>query len=135
RGWDAKLEYFSNWAVKAQQLKDELLSLVDEDTAAFNKVMDAFALPKESAEEKSARSAAIEQATKYAAEIPLKVMETASKSYQLLSEMAEKGNPASISDVGVGALATRACVGGAALNVRINLTGLKDEKAKSALQE
>ena len=133
RGWDDKIEYFSDWAVKAQQLKDELLALVDEDTAAFNKVMDAFGLPKESAEEKSARSVAVEQATKYAAEIPLKVMEMASRSYELLSEMAEKGNPASISDVGVGALATRACIGGAALNVRINLAGLKDEKFKSSL--
>src|SRR5436305_97106 len=133
RGWDDKIKYFSDWAVKAQQLKDELLALVDEDTAAFIKVMDAFGLPKESAEEKSARSAAVEQATKYAAEIPLKVMEMASRSYELLSEMAEKGNPASISDVGVGALATRACIGGAALNVRINLAGLKDEKFKSAL--
>jgi glutamate formiminotransferase / formiminotetrahydrofolate cyclodeaminase len=135
RGWDDKIEYFSDWAVKAQQLKDELLALVDEDTAAFNKVMDAFGLPKESAEEKSARSAAIEQATKYAAEIPLKVMETASRSYELLSQMAEKGNPASISDVGVGALATRACIEGAAMNVRINLAPLKDEKFKSALAD
>jgi glutamate formiminotransferase / formiminotetrahydrofolate cyclodeaminase len=135
RGWDDNLEYFSDRAVKAQQLKDELLSLVDEDTAAFNKVMDAFAFPKESAEEKAARSAAIEQATKHAAKIPLKAMETAFKSYQLLSEMADKGNPASISDVGVGALATRACIEGAAMNVRINLAGLKDEKFKSAFVE
>ena len=135
RGWDDKLEYFSDWAVKAQQLKDELLALVDEDTAAFNKVMDAFALPKDSADEKVARSAAVEKATKYAAEIPLRVMETASKSYELLSEMAESGNPASISDVGVGALATYACVEGAALNVRINLGQLKDEKFKSGLLE
>src|SRR6202030_2621145 len=135
RGWDDKLQYFSDWAVKAQQLKDELLFLVDEDTAAFKKVMDAFALPKESAEEKAARSAAIESATKYAAEVPLKVMETASKSYQLLSEMVEKGNPNSISDVGVGALATRACVEGAALNARINLGQLKDEKFNSARVE
>jgi glutamate formiminotransferase/formiminotetrahydrofolate cyclodeaminase len=135
RGWDDKLEYFSNWAVKAQQLKDELLSLVDEDTAAFNKVMDAFALAKESAEEKAARAAAIEQATKYAAEVPLKVMERASKSYELLAEMAENGNPASVSDVGVGALATRACIEGAALNVRINLAQLKDEKFKTELGE
>jgi len=133
RGWDDKLEYFSDWAVKAQQLKDELLSLVDEDTAAFNKVMDAFALPKESAEEKAVRSRAIEEATKYAAEVPLKVMETAYKSYELLSEMADKGNPASISDVGVGALGTRACIEGAALNVRINLGQLKDEKFKTTL--
>ena len=135
RGGDDKLEYFSDWAVKAQELKDELLSLVDEDATAFNKVMDTFALPKASVEEKALRSTAIEQATKYAAEIPLKVMETASKSYQLLSEMAESGNPASISDVGVGALATRACVEGAALNVKINLGQLKDEKFKSVLLE
>jgi len=135
RGWDDKLEYFSDLAVKAQQLKDELLSLVDEDTAAFNKVMDGFAMPKESAEEKTARTKAIEEATKYAAEVPLKVMETSFKSYKLLSEMADKGNPASISDVGVGALATRACIEGAALNVKINLAQLKDEKFKSALAE
>jgi glutamate formiminotransferase len=135
RGWDDKLDYFSNWAVKAQQLKDELLSLVDEDTAAFNKVMDAFALPKESREEKAARSAAIEQATKYAVEVPLRVMETSFKSYELLFEMADKGNPASISDVGVGALATRACIEGASMNVRINLATLTDEKFKSALHE
>ncbi len=133
RGWDDKVEYFSNWSVKAQQLKDELLALVDEDTAAFNKVMDAFALSKESAEEKAARATAIEEATKYAAQVPLKVMETASKSYELLAEMAERGNPSSVSDVGVGALATRACIEGAALNVRINLTQLKDERFKSGL--
>ncbi len=135
RGWDDKLEYFSGWAVKAQQLKDELLSLVDEDTAAFNKVMDALALPKESAEEKATRATAIEEATKHAAEIPLKVMETASRSYALLAEMAERGNPVSISDVGVGTLATRACIEGAALNVRINLGQLKNEKSKKDLQE
>jgi len=135
RGWDDKLSYFSGWAVKAQGLKDELLSLVDEDTVAFNKVINAFAMPKDSAEEKAARSAAIEQATKHAAEVPLKVMETAAKSYQLLFEMAEKGNPASVSDVGVGALATRACIEGASLNVKINLGQLKDEKFKSAFVE
>jgi glutamate formiminotransferase/formiminotetrahydrofolate cyclodeaminase len=134
-GWEDKLKYFSDWAVKAQQLKDELLFLVDEDTAAFSKVMDAFALPKESAEEKAARTAALQGASKYAAEIPLRVMETAFKSYQILAEMADKGNPASISDVGVGLLATRACIQGAALNVRINLAGLKDETLKSNLQE
>ena len=135
RGWDDKLSYFSGWAVKAQQLKDELLFLVDEDTAAFNKVMDAFGLPKNSAEEKASRSVAIQAANKYAAEIPLRVMETASKSYQILGEMAEQGNPASISDVGVGLLASRACIEGAAMNVRINLGTLKDESVKSALRE
>jgi glutamate formiminotransferase/formiminotetrahydrofolate cyclodeaminase len=133
RGWDDKLKYFSDWAVKAQRLKDELLFLVDEDTAAFNKVMAAFALPKESAEEKAARKAAIQSANQYAAEIPLRVMETAAKSYPLLAEMAKNGNPASISDVGVGLLAVRACIGGAAMNVRINLVGLQDEKFKSTL--
>src|SRR5689334_13442683 len=135
RGWDDKLQFFSDWAGKAQKLKDELLFLVDEDTNAFNKVMDAFGLPKGSDDEKKARTAAIESATKYAAEIPLKVMETASKSYELLAEMAEKGNPASVSDVGVGALSTRACIEGAALNVRINLGQLKDEKVKSDLSK
>ena len=134
RGWDEKLEFFSDWAVKAQQLKDELLFLVDEDTAAFNRVMAAFALPKESAEEKAARTKAIQAANQYAAEIPLRVMETASRSYELLKEMAEKGNPASISDVGVGLIATRACIEGAAMNVRINLAGLKDENVKANLQ-
>src|SRR5205823_7463159 len=91
--------------------------------------------PKESAEEKTARSGAIQSANKYAAEIPLRVMETAFKAYTLLGEMAENGNPASISDVGVGARAVRACIDGAALNVRINLAELKGEKLKSTLQE
>lgn len=135
RGWDDKLQYFSDWAVKAQQLKDEMLFLVDEDTSAFNKVMAAFGLPKDSAEEKAARSAAIHSANNYAAEIPLRVMETSFKIYQLLGEMAGKGNPASISDVGVGALAVRACIEGAAMNVRINLAGLKDEALRSSFRE
>ena len=135
RGWDDKINISVIGRCKAQQLKDELLFLVDEDTAAFNKVMEAFGLPKESAEEKAARSAAIQAANKYAAEIPLRVMETALSSYELLGEMAEKGNPASISDVGVGlARAARACIEGAAMNVRINSAGLKDEKTKSVLQ-
>jgi glutamate formiminotransferase/formiminotetrahydrofolate cyclodeaminase len=96
--------------------------------------MDAFGLPKGSDEEKKTRAAAIEEATKRAAEVPLKVMETAGKSYELLSEMAKNGNPASVSDVGVGALATRACIGGAAMNVRINLGQLKDKKFSRRLQ-
>ena len=133
RGWDERLGFFSDWAVQAQRLKDELLFLVDEDTAAFNKVMDAFSLPKSSAEEKAARSTAIQEANKYAAEIPLRVMETAAKAYPLLAEMAEHGNPASISDVGVGLLALRSGLEGAAMNVRINLGGLKDESFKSEL--
>jgi glutamate formiminotransferase/formiminotetrahydrofolate cyclodeaminase len=133
RGWDEKLQYFSDWAVKAQHLKDEMLSLVDEDTDAFNKVMAAFGLPKGTAKEKSARSAAIEAANKLAAEIPLRVMQTAAKGYDLLAEMAARGNPASISDVGVGLLAVRACIEGAGMNVRINIANLKDEKARTSL--
>src|SRR3954469_18522522 len=135
RGWDEKLSYFSDWAVKAQQLKDELLRLVDEDTAAFNEVMAAIASPKQSTEEKSARAAAVENANKKAAEVPLRFMEAAAHGYDLLEEMAGNGNPASISDVGVGALATRACIEGAAMNVRINLGQLKDEKFALQLQE
>jgi glutamate formiminotransferase/formiminotetrahydrofolate cyclodeaminase len=135
RGWETKLNYFSERAVKAQQLKDELLRLVDEDTAAFNKVMAAFSLPKESPDEKAARSAAIDAANKHAAEVPLRVMETASKAYDLFDDMAENGNPASISDVGVGLLAVRACIEGAAMNVRINLGSLKDEQVKSATRD
>ena len=135
RGWDDKIQFFSEWAVKAQELKDELLFLVDEDTAAFNQVMSAFGLPKESTEEKTARSNAIQAATKYAAEVPLRVMQTASRSYELLEKMAAEGNPASLSDVGVGLLATRACIDGAALNVRINLGSLKDEKVKGELSK
>jgi glutamate formiminotransferase/formiminotetrahydrofolate cyclodeaminase len=135
RGWDDRLEFFSNWAVKAQHLKDELLFLVDEDTAAFNQVMAAFALPKNSSEEKVARSQKIQEANQYAAEIPLRVMETASRAYEVLAAMAENGNPASISDVGVGLLATRACVEGAGMNVRINLSGLKDEMVRTGLRQ
>lgn len=133
RNWDDRLDYFSGRAVKAQQLKDELLFLVDEDTDAFNKVMTASGLPKDSVEEKAARSAAIQQANKYAAEVPLRVMQTAAKAYPLLADMATNGKPASISDVGVGLLAVRACIEGAAMNVRINLSGLKDEAAKASL--
>ena len=133
RGWEAKLEYFSDWVVKAQRLKDDMLSLVDEDTFAFNKVMAAFGLPKGTAKEKSARSAAIEAANKLAADVPLRVMQTAAKAYDLLAEMAARGNPASISDVGVGLLAVRACIEGAGMNVRINVTNLRDEKNKISL--
>ena len=133
RGWEEKLRYFSDWAVKAQRLKDEMLLLVDEDTVAFNEVMAAFGLPKGTTKEKSARTAAIEAANKLAAEVPLRVMQTAAKAYDLLAEMAARGNPASISDVGVGLLAVRACIDGAGMNVRINVANLKDEKGKTSL--
>src|SRR5207244_6352786 len=101
RGWDEKLGYFSDWAVKAQCLKDELLFLVDEDSAAFNKVMAAFALPKDSPEEKAKHSTAIQLANKYAAEVPLRVMESAMRSYEILAAMAEEGTASSIYDVDV----------------------------------
>lgn len=131
RGWEKQLGYFSQWGVRAQQLKDELLTLVDDDTAAFNKVMAALALPKQSASDKRDRSEAIEAANKEAAAVPLRVMETACKAYQLMAEMAERGNPSSISDVGVGLLALRACIEGASMNVRINLAGLEDTAFRS----
>ena len=133
RGWEGQLRYFSDWAVVAQRLKDEMLSLVDEDTFAFNNVMAAFALPKGTPKEKSARTAAIEAANKLAAEVPLRVMQTAIKAYDLFAEMAARGNPASISDVGVGLLAVRACIEGAGMNVRINLANLKDKKGRASL--
>src|SRR5438270_11876522 len=106
-----------------------MLTLVDEDTVAFNKVMEAFGYPRGTAKEKSARSAAIEAANKLAAEVPLRVMQTAAKAYDLLAEMAARGNPASISDVGVGLLAVRACKEGAGMNVRIKVKNLDDEKS------
>jgi glutamate formiminotransferase / formiminotetrahydrofolate cyclodeaminase len=133
RGWEEKLQYFSDLAEKAQQLKDETLALVDEDTSAFNQVMAAFALPKFTKHEKSVRSAAIEAANKEAAKVPLQVMQTASEAYDILREMASKGNPASISDVGVGLLAVRGCIEGAGMNVRINAAALKDNKFKTRL--
>src|SRR5438445_2453094 len=133
RGLEDKLRYFSDWAVKAQQLKDEMLLLVDEDTAAFNKVVAAFALPKGSAKEKSVRSAAIDAANRLAAVEPLRVTQTAVNSYGPLRELTRHVKPASISDVGVGLLAVRACIEGAGMNVRINVANLKDEKIKTSL--
>jgi glutamate formiminotransferase / formiminotetrahydrofolate cyclodeaminase len=133
QGWDARIPEFSAVARDAQRLKDELLYLVDEDTAAFNKVMDAFRLPKDSDEEKAARSAAIQTANTYAAQVPLKVMETAFAAYGVVAAMAENGNPASITDAGVGALCIHTCIQGAGLNVRINLGSLKDEAIKLEL--
>ena len=130
-GWDARIEEFSDAAVQAQTLKDALLRLVDEDTLAFNKVMDAIRLPKGSPEEKAIRSAAIEAANQGAANVPLAIMETAYEAYDMIHNMAENGNPNSITDAGVGALCIHACIAGAALNVRINLGGIKDEAFKA----
>lgn len=133
RGWDEKWEYFSDWAQKGQALLGTLLDLVDEDTASFNKLMDAFALPKTGEAEKAARSAAIEKATLYAIEVPLRTMKTAFSCFDLVETMAEKGNPNSVSDAGVGALAALAAVKGAYLNVRINAASLQDKQRAGEL--
>lgn len=133
QGWDARIPEFSAVARQAQALKDQLLYLVDEDTAAFNKVMDAYRLPKDTEVEKAARSAAIQAANEYAARIPLSMMEKSLEAYPLIRQMAESGNPASITDAGVGALCIHTCVQGAGLNVRINLGSLKDDALKAEL--
>lgn len=126
-GWDERWEEFSIWAEKGQKIKDELLFLVDEDTNAFNKIMDAFGMPKSTDEEKAARTAAIQEATKYATEVPFRTMERVFDSFELIKAMAETGNPNSVTDAGVGALCARSAVMGAYLNVKINASGLKDK--------
>jgi glutamate formiminotransferase/formiminotetrahydrofolate cyclodeaminase len=131
KGWEERWKEFSDWAEKGQSIKDELLSLVNEDTNAFNKLMAAFALPKNSDEEKKTRSAAIQDATKYAIEVPLKVMRNANVSLHIIKAMADEGNPNSASDAGVGALCARTAVQGACLNVQINASGIKDDVYKS----
>lgn len=127
-GWDDRWEYFSNVAEKGRDIQDRLIHLVDEDTEAFNRIMDVFAMPKSTPEEKEARSAALQEATLFATQVPLRTMKTAFEAFDVLDDMAENGNPASVSDVGVGALAARSAVLGAQLNVRINAAGLKDRK-------
>ena len=127
-GWDDRWQEFSDWAVKGQQIKDELLFLVDEDTNAFNKVMDAFGLPKTTDEEKATRTAAIQSATRYATEIPFRTMERTFDAFEIIKEMAEHGNPNSASDAGVGALCARSAVMGAFLNVKTNAAALKDRE-------
>ncbi len=149
-GWDERWEEFSVWAEKGQKLKDELLFLVDEDTRAFNKIMDAFSLPKSSDEEKALRTGAIQNATRYAIEIPFRTMQKAFESFSIIRAMVETGNPNSVTDAGVGALCVRSAVIGAYLNVKVNGAGFKDkvfldevmkqageivEKAKAAEEE
>ena len=133
RGWDDRWKEFSDVAEQGQQVMNELLALVDEDTAAFNRIMDVFAMPKGTEEEKAARAEALEAATLYATQVPLRTMETALRALPVCKAMAEKGNPASASDAGVGALAAVAGIRGAALNVRINAAGLKDRQAADRL--
>ena len=135
RGWDARWKEFSDVAEEGQKLVDELLALIDEDTAAFNRIMDCFSMPKGTDEEKAARDVAIEAATLYAAQVPLRTMEAALKALPLALQMAQKGNPASASDAGVAALAAVAGIKGARLNVRINCAGLKDKAPAQPLLE
>ena len=132
-GWDARWEEFSNWADKGQKIQAELMTLVDEDTEAFNRIMEAFGLPKKTEEEKAARSAAIQAATLFATQVPLHTMQASFKVFELCKAMAEEGNPNSVSDAGVGVLAARAAVLGAGLNVKINASGLKDRETADKL--
>ncbi|GAB4378075.1 MAG: hypothetical protein Kow0075_07550 [Salibacteraceae bacterium] len=126
RGWDDKWKSYSDVAEKGQKLKEKLMNLVDEDTNSFNAIMEAFALPKKTEEEKQRRAEAIEEATKNATIVPLEVMRTAIQSGEIMKDMAQRGLPASISDAGVGVMCVRACIRGAGLNVRINAKDIKD---------
>ena len=132
-GWDDRWEEFSDWAEQGQAVMSELLHLVDEDTDAFNRIMNVFAMPKSTDEEKAARSAALQEATLYATQVPLRTMRTAVRVFDIVRAMAADGNPNSVSDAGVGALAARSAVLGARLNVKINAAGLKDRAVADAL--
>lgn len=125
-GWDDRWEEFSNVAEKGRDIQDRLIHLVDEDTESFNRIMDVFAMPKNTDAEKKARAEALQAATLFATEVPLRTMKTAAETFDILEAMVRKGNPASVTDAAVGALAARAAVLGAQLNVRINAAGLKD---------
>ncbi len=133
RGWDDRWEEFSTWAEKGQKFKDELLFLVDEDTLAFNRIMDAFGLAKKTEAEKTARHHAIQEASKYAIQVPLRVMKVSLDSMGLIEAMAKEGNPNSVSDAGVGALCARSAVMGAFLNVKINASGVDDKAFASQM--
>jgi glutamate formiminotransferase/formiminotetrahydrofolate cyclodeaminase len=136
RGWDERWNEFSDWAVKGQALKNKFMDAVDEDTRAFNQIMEAFGMPKETAEEKAARKSAIAVATKHAALVPLSIARLALESFEICREMVEKGNPNSITDAGVGALCARAAVKGAVMNVKVNLKGFEDvEFVKATITE
>ncbi|MBQ2006821.1 MAG: glutamate formimidoyltransferase [Bacteroidales bacterium] len=132
-GWDSRWKEFSDWADRGQELLGRLLALVDEDTAAFDKIMAALGMPKGTEEEKAARSEALQTATLYATQVPLKTMKAAAEVFPIVRAMAEQGNPNSVSDAGVGALAARSAVLGAQLNVRINAAGLKDRQIAEQL--
>lgn len=127
KGWDDRWKDFSDWAEKGQYYKDELLKLVDLDTVAFNRIMESFSLPKSTEQEKATRDQAIQEATRYAIEVPFKVMQLSHDSLQVIKAMAETGNPNSVTDAGVAALCARTAVLGAFMNVKINASGYKDK--------
>ncbi len=127
KGWDDRWIEFSEWAEQGQHYKNELAKLVDKDTEAFNKIMESFDLPKSTDEEKATRTQAIQEATKYAIEVPFNVMKLAYQSMEVIKAMAETGNPNSVTDAGVAALCARTAVLGAFLNVKINASGYKDK--------
>lgn len=133
RGWDDRWEEFSGWAEKGRAYQEELMFLVDEDTRAFNAIMEAFSMPRKTEEEISSRKQAVQDATKYAAEVPFRIMETAYRSMEVIKAMVESGNTGSVTDAGVGALAIRSCVMGAFLNVRINSCDIEDKSFTGSL--
>lgn len=133
KGWDDRWQYFSEWAEKGQLLKSALLQLVDEDTNAFNQIMSAFALPKATDAEKAQRTQAIQSATLYATQVPLRTMQVCSQNFELAKAMVDQGNPNSVTDAAVGALCTRSAIYGAYLNVKINASGLKDKQVADQL--
>lgn len=135
RGWDDKWDFFSEWAVKGEKLKEELIHLVDEDTAAFNKIITAIRMPKGTDEEKQIRAKAIEDATKYAIEVPFKTMRLANQVFEVAEVMIEKGNPTSVTDAGVGALCARAASVAAYMNVLVNCKDLDDEAYVQGITE
>jgi len=128
RGWDDRWKEFSDWAEKGKEIQNNLLQLVDEDTSAFNRILNAYSLPKKTEEEIKARKSAVQEATRNAILVPYKVMEAAFSGFGLIREMVIKGNPNSATDAAVGALAIRSCIRGAFLNVRINAAGLDDKE-------
>lgn len=134
-GWDDQWEIFSQWAERGQVCQRELLRLVDEDTEAFNKVMAAFSMPKTTDEEKALRNKAIQAATLYAAEVPLRTMQATLPVLDICQEMATNGNPNSVTDAGVGALAARSAIIGAGMNVRINAASLTDKSKAAELKQ
>ena len=128
RGWDDRWEKFSSWAEKGKSYHDEMLALVDEDTEAFNKVMDVFAMARDTEAQKAERKRAMQEATQYAMDVPFRVMQSAYDSMEVIKAMADNGNPSSVTDAGVGALCARTAVSGAYLNIKTNAVGLDDKK-------